>query len=309
MKNDKLPRFSALRVTLSVLIALVLASCTATVVRESASVTVSMDTTMRSRDVDVPITWVLPKTSDAPIALAILIHGHGGTRQEAGGFVRLADRLAEAGIASIRMDFAGSGDSTEPFYKNSLTTMAADINAARDFAMSHAAIDADRIGLVGFSMGGRLAALETTKHDYKTMALWAPALINGAGDMVDMLGGDDAYAAAKQTAAEDGYVDYTTFWGQPQQLGLEWFVDLEQSRPMDAITTFTGSLLLVHGTADDVVPPSVSVAAETAASNATRVSRVMIDGADHGFGLFDDNTHFSDALLDATVTFLLLELQ
>jgi len=64
-----------------------------------------------------------------------MAHGHGGNRDEAGGFTRMAEALAQRGIASVRMDFPGCGDSQEPFTQNNLGNMVKDLLAARDFAI------------------------------------------------------------------------------------------------------------------------------------------------------------------------------
>ncbi|MEM9171687.1 MAG: alpha/beta fold hydrolase [Pseudomonadota bacterium] len=259
-----------------------------------------------SRDIRMPVTLVVPAVSDAPMPLVVMMHGHGGTREEAGSFIRVASALAQGGVASVRMDFAGSGESTETFANNDLTSMAADVRAAIAWARTRASIDTSRLGAIGFSMGGRVAArLMDEGQVFKSTAMWAPSLYNGARTMVTMLGGEASYAAMKTQAQREGFAPFTTFWGQPQQLGARWFSDLERSRPMDAIAAYRGALLLVHGTADDVVPVAVSRVAAKAAVHSAQVQLVEIDGADHGFGLFAPEDRFSDQLVDATVTFLL----
>jgi predicted alpha/beta hydrolase len=42
---------------------------------------------------------------------AILVHGGGVTREEGGFFTRLAAGLAETGVASLRFDLRGHGES------------------------------------------------------------------------------------------------------------------------------------------------------------------------------------------------------
>ncbi|MEO0616748.1 MAG: alpha/beta fold hydrolase [Pseudomonadota bacterium] len=270
----------------------------------------SVDVTVPSRGVSTVATWVVPEHREGEaLPLVILIHGHGGTRHEAGGFTRLADQLADAGYASIRMDFPGCGDSSEPFFKNNLRNMLADVRAARDWARARTTIDSRRIGLVGFSMGGRLAAmLSRSDRSIDTMVLWAAAVGNGPGRMVDYLGGAEAWEESKAIAARDGFAPFTTFWGQHQQLGPEWFEDLESSRPLDDIAAFEGSLHLVHGSADAVVPLGLSAAALGAAVSAETVSITIIDGADHGFGLFAEEDRYSQKLIDATTSFIEAEL-
>jgi pimeloyl-ACP methyl ester carboxylesterase len=62
----------------------------------------------------------------------VLVHGGGLTREEGGFFARLAVRLGDAGIASLRFDLRGHGESEGR--QEDLTI--ADIRAAIAFACS-----------------------------------------------------------------------------------------------------------------------------------------------------------------------------
>ena len=265
----------------------------------------SVETTVSSRGVAVPATFTHPNASnDEKFPLVVLVHGHGGTRNEAGGFTRVAEGLAALGIASIRMDFPGCGDSVESFANNNLSNMLKDIEVSRDFALTQANVDESRVGLLGFSMGGRLAFLTSARDKtYRVMATWAPGVSNGAGSMVEFVGGPEAYEAMKAQAAAEGYVPFTTSWGQDQKLGLQFFIDLEESSPLDAIRQFEGPLLVLYGDEDDVVLPSVSEAAIAAAINSKEVVRHVIKGADHGLGLFTDEYAYSEEAVSTTVEF------
>lgn len=265
----------------------------------------AVDTTVSSRGVAVPATFVHPVADgDEEFPLVVLAHGHGGTRNEAGGFTSIAEELATRGIASIRMDFPGCGDSVESFANNNLTNMLTDIRASRDYALSQPNIDRERVGIHGFSMGGRLALMATAADPtYKVMGTWAPGASNGAGSMVEFVGGAAAYEAMKAQARSDGFVPFTTSWGQDQQLGLRFFVDLEQSRPLEAASQFRGPLLVLYGDEDDVVLPSVSESVITAATSSSEVVRHVIDGADHGLGLFTDEPGYTEEAVDTTVSF------
>ena len=258
-----------------------------------------------SRGVQIPATLVVPPTArDAALPFVLLVHGHGGTRDEAGGFTRVAAGLAQVGIASIRMDFPGCGDSDEPFTENNLTNMMADVRAAHRYAMQWSSVDPARVGVVGFSMGARVTAgLIGDGERFAAVALWAPSVTDGAGRMVDMLGGPGPYAEKRAAAQAAGFAPFTTFWGQEQQLGLRWFEDLEQSRPMAALARYAGALLLVHGTEDAVIPIEVSRQVERAAIGASMVDLVQIQGADHGFGLFSEPDRYSRELVERTVRF------
>lgn len=84
------------------------------------------DISYESRGVEVPATVIMP-AGKGPFPIVVMAHGHGGSRDENVGFPSIADALAKKGIGSIRMDFPGSGDSTESFQDNNLSNMKQDL--------------------------------------------------------------------------------------------------------------------------------------------------------------------------------------
>ena len=264
----------------------------------------SIDTFVSSRGVDVPVTFVHPTVKEGiALPLVVMAHGHGGTRHEAGGFTRVAEGLAKRGIASIRMDFPGCGDSTESFVNNNLNNMLKDISASRDFALNQVLIDSNRIGLFGFSMGGRLALLSSADN-YQVIATWAPAGLNGAATLINLLGGPAAYGALKTHAEKNGFAPFTTNWGQDQKLGTQWFTDMEASMPLNVLESFEGPFLVLHGDSDTVVTANVTNAVVAAATSSQEVLHHVIAGAGHGLGLFTNNQQYSSEAVDTTVQFL-----
>jgi len=266
----------------------------------------SLDTTVMSRGVAVPVTYVHPlATGDEKFPLVVIAHGHGGSRNETGSFTRVAEELAARGVASIRMDFPGCGDSTESFASNNLGNMLKDMQASRDYAVAQPQVDNGRVGLFGWSMGGRLAILAAAEDaSYRIIATWAPAAVNGAGSMVKFFGGREAFDDFKARAARDGSVPFTTRWGQDQELGLQFFTDMEQSAPLDAVQNFNGPLLVLYGDLDDVVLPEVSESLIKAAVNSPEVVRHIVKGADHGLGVFSDEPALTQEAVSTTVEFL-----
>ncbi|MFQ5548548.1 MAG: alpha/beta hydrolase family protein [Woeseia sp.] len=266
----------------------------------------SIETQIESRGVRIPVTFVRPVSGHVSrVPLVVMAHGHGGTRDEAGGFTRVAAELAARGIASIRMDFPGCGDSSEPFTRNNLTNMLEDLRASRSFAVRRPGIDPSRIGLLGYSMGGRLAMLASAGGDrYTAVAAWAPAGTNGEQSLLEFLGGRSSYDAMKTEAVRHGYATFTTRWGQRQQLGMRWFADLENLRPLDAIREFEGPVLVLCGDRDEVVSPVVCRIVVSRADRSAKVEHVVIANADHGLGFYGGNHAIADRVVDATVRFL-----
>jgi len=257
-----------------------------------------------SRAVQVPATVVLPQVDpQRPLPWVIMAHGHGGNRDEAGAFGRVAQALAKSGIASIRMDFPGCGESTEPFTQNHLGTMLEDISAARRFIVARWPVDTARIGILGYSMGGRLAVLASERDAYQAMALWAPVGRDGGAGMWEFLGGAQRWQALFDDARERGSATFNTPWGQQQELSLDWFAQLENSRPRSVIAKFTGSVLLMHGADDGDVPPDNSQTLAESAVRAVSVESVLLDGAQHGLGFYSDNDLIADQVVSQTARF------
>ena len=263
------------------------------------------DLWIESRGIQVPVTLTMPDAgSEHAAPLVVLVHGHGGTRHENGGFTELASMLAEVGIASVRMDFPGCGDSTEGFTNNNMTNMLQDVEAVFEFAIARPGIDEGRVGILGYSMGGRLAMLAAAEEPaYRATALWAPVALDGAKPMVEYFGGKEQYETLRDEALRQGSVSFTTPWGQEQQLGDRFFDDLERSEPLKAIASYRGHLLVVHGSADTAVQVENGRIASQAALSTASAELKIIRGAGHGFGFFGAEPDVRAEVLGATVDF------
>ncbi|HEX7662169.1 MAG TPA: alpha/beta fold hydrolase [Pseudonocardiaceae bacterium] len=121
----------------------------------------SAPTTFRTLDgLQLAGTVTLP---DRPAGQAVvLVHGGGVTRDEGGFFTRLAVGLAEAGVASLRFDLRGHGES-EGLQEE--LTLAAILNDIR-VALVHVreATEASAISLLGASFGGGICAYYAAKR-------------------------------------------------------------------------------------------------------------------------------------------------
>jgi dienelactone hydrolase len=246
----------------------------------------------------VPATVVVPD-GEGPFPAVVMNHGHGGGRQEGGGFERLAKALADAGILTIRMDFPGTGDSKEPFTEGSLSNMISDSNASLAYMLANFPADPNKLGILGYSMGGRIALTIAGSPDnpYKAVGLLAPSADPGKGLLLFFAGSEAEYERLYAEASSDkGYADYTTQYGQQQQLSKQWFDELLASSPLDAIGNYTGAMLVVHGDKDTVIKPEENanvVAAYLAASV------VLVPEADHGYGFYSDQPEVS-ALVESS---------
>ena len=258
----------------------------------------STDVTVMNGERAVPATVIVPDGT-GPFPAVVMNHGHGGGRQEGGGFTRLADALAKAGIATIRMDFAGTGDSKAPWTDQSLSSMISDSNASLAYLLANYPVDPERLGLLGYSMGGRIALTiaQTEGSPYKAVGLLAPSANPGKGLLLQLAGSEANYEKLYAEAKSDkGYADYTTQYGQQQQLSLAWFDELLASSPLDGIGAYTGPMLVVHGDKDVTILPAENEAVVAAYPKA---SIVLVPEADHGYGFYSDQPAVS-ALVESS---------
>ena len=250
---------------------------------------------------NIPAIITLP-ISDEKYPLVVMAHGHGGSKEENGGFTAIADALAKKGIAVIRMDFPGCGESKESFEENTLSNMIDDVISSKDYAVKNFNIKSDSIGLFGYSMGGRIVQ-SILNHKYienvESVVLLAPAVDEDT--MVNFLGGKDSWTSLKEAAQKNGSVEFTTIYGSKQILSDTWFEELEAEVPLDDVTTFDGIAKVLYSEDDTVVSPIVS----KSEAEKLGASAVAVTGDSHSYGFYSDKTDIKMAVVNETVaTFL-----
>ncbi|GAL66185.1 hypothetical protein JCM19301_750 [Jejuia pallidilutea] len=115
-------------------------------------------------------TLTLPKAIKKP-PVAILISGSGPQNRDAylkpfnhKPFLVLADYLTKQGIAVLRYDDRGVGESQGKFKDATSFDFALDVEAAIHFLKTRNDIDTSKIGLIGHSEGGLIAPIVTSKN-------------------------------------------------------------------------------------------------------------------------------------------------
>jgi len=265
----------------------------------------SVELSLASRGIQIPATVVMPvgrKHDRFP--LVVIHHGHGGGRNENGGLARVADALAKAGIMSIRFDFAGAGDSTEPFTKLTYTTMLADSNAALTWAVRNLPVDKNRIGGFGYSEGSAVVAMQAGHPftPYKAVALLGP--VAHPTEVFEGFFGAAQFQAYYAEAQANGFAVVTTPFGQVQNTSLEWFQETLAADPAGDISYFKGRVQLIWGEQEQVIPFSQVEAFQAAtAKSAKRTTLVTIPNADHGYGFYSNQPDVDATLHSALVDF------
>lgn len=256
----------------------------------------------------VPAIVTMPKNAQGKLPAVVLAHGHGGSKDENVGFGGVARALAARGIASIRMDYPGCGDSTASFHDNTMTNMIADTLAGVEYLTGNYEVDADKLGILGYSMGGRIASeiVGTKTNPFSAVVLLSAA--NGdAKELAPNLFGDlNTYNSLKSTARKDGFAAFTNVYNTTLELSKEWFEDMEEGTPLKSLAKFNGPVLVLHGDKDTMITNEMNQDNLEACKDGREI---VVADADHGYGFYSDQPDvtasvegavagfFSDALL------------
>jgi len=214
----------------------------------------------------------------------VLVHGGGVTREEGGFFARLATGLSDAGIASLRFDLRGHGESEGRQEELTLSTILNDIRVV--LAYVREATGAEEVTLLGASFGGGISAYYAAKQpdEVNRLVLFNPQLdykrrtIDSRQYWTDDVISEEA--AAELT--KQGAIQFTPTLrhGRPMLNEVFWL------KPHEALEEVQAPTLIVHGTADTLVPFESS---RDAVDRFTApVQLVPVEGSQHGFAVHDD---------------------
>ncbi len=108
---------------------------------------------------------------------ACVIASHGLlSSKDSEKYIALGKRMAEEGIAMLRFDFRGIGESEGNEEDNTISKKLKDLSSAIDFVRSYPDFGKE-IGLVGSSLGGFLSLIRASKdRQIKALVVWATPL-------------------------------------------------------------------------------------------------------------------------------------
>jgi len=88
-------------------------------------------------------------------------------------YIALGERISREGMAMLRFDFRGMGESEGGEEDNTISKKIADLSAAVDFIKSYPGLG-EGIGLIGSSLGGFVSLIKaSTDKRVKATAIWA----------------------------------------------------------------------------------------------------------------------------------------
>lgn len=195
----------------------------------------------------------------------------------------ICEHLAQNGIAVVRFDFTGIGDSEGEFSQTNFASDVDDIVAVYEYmAANYTAPEL----LIGHSMGGTaiLKAAERIPSCQSAVTIAAPI--------------DPGYVARhyldlKQTVQQTGSAQIT-IGGNNFTIGEKFFQDLDYPDDGSYLDSFQKPLLICHSLDDDMLDHSH---AETLHLHAGKPSSlVSLDNADHLLSNKDDAAYVADLI-------------
>jgi len=217
----------------------------------------------------------LPERRAKKMPAVVLFHGFTGTKVEPHRiFVKMARALAGAGIVALRFDFRGSGDSAGDFSRMTVSGELKDAAEALRFMRRQPGVDAKRVGVLGLSMGGAVAAMTIGRdRSIPVAALWSPVADFDDSKKRKMKPGDS------EQLRQMGVID-----NGGNAVGRCFLEDLRRHHPVKSIVGTRAAVLLVHGDQDETVPVAASHAYEKALKKAGKaVAKHIVEGADHTY--------------------------
>jgi uncharacterized protein len=247
----------------------------------------------------------VPDDIKGKIPVACIFHGFTGNKMEPHFiFVKLSRMLEKKGIASVRFDFSGSGESDGEFADMTISKELIDAKNILDYVKALDFVDKSKIGVVGLSMGGAVASMLAgdCSDEVASLCLWAPAGVM-ATLAIEYMNQHMAKAASANSTTDT--INSTNLDHTPESfdiggllLGRGFVEDIVKVDIYEKASHYDKNVLILHGDKDATVPLSASE--KYLEVYGTKSALHIIEGADHTF----NKKVWEDEVLDFTLGFL-----
>ena len=226
----------------------------------------------------------------------VLLHGFADDMNGPGDITKhLAEAFADAGIASLRINFRGEGDRKRTDIQSTLETRVADTVAAREFVLKQRGVSAARLGVMGSSLGALTAIVVGARQPkaFRSMVLWS----SPSGDMDEFMLDTNA---ARVAIKEGSYTEDVPGWKRitTHRAYYESFrgVNLDS-----LLAKYPGAFLSVRGT-NDYLPAHENEFLKVVPGRPAEA--LLIAGADHMLNGLEPASKESAAAIAATVAWM-----
>lgn len=178
-----------------------------------------------------------------PYPAVLWLPGFGGTRVEAHRlFVDGARQLARQGVASLRIDYRGAGESDGDSLDMTIHSQIEDAKAALAALRTHPNVDGSKLAVVGLSLGGAIGSQLGGEPGLTAMAFWNPVVFP-----VPIFARMGLYNAHPELTRQ-GWID-----ANGRRIGRDFLVQLSALDPLGSLADWNKPLLVLYGGEDTVV--------------------------------------------------------
>ncbi|WP_200761121.1 alpha/beta hydrolase family protein [Poriferisphaera corsica] len=221
----------------------------------------------------------------------VVIITHGLTGQRIGKsyhLVEFARRLNQIGIACVRFDQSGCGESTGDFIDLTIPRMKNDLLAIRNWVRDQAWCDTKRMGYVGISLGALPTIAVDADHTSSGVVLWAPVY------NMPRVFQQTAKSGLRAIMDMQGWVPFRGL-----RIGKGFIDHLNTINPDALISKSSAPILLIHSRADDTSPIIESFNYRDTCKKVSRLCELIeFQTADHDFSDYNDRGKLLSHTLD-----------
>ena len=206
-----------------------------------------------------------------------MFHGFTGNKTEDHRlFVHVARALCDSGFVVLRFDFRGSGDSDGEFDDMTVPREVSDAKKALTFLAQQEVVDKEKIGVIGLSMGGRVAAILAAKDKRVRYVVLYSAALSGLKERFRAQIGEESLERLDS--------------GEAVKVGNRWYVKkpfietIDDPVPLLVMNRIKIPVLIVHSDTDQVVPLDDATKGYEIVKNLNSKNELyVVKGGDHTF--------------------------
>lgn len=216
--------------------------------------------------------------------LIVMFHGYTGHKTEHNGHFRTLTRMLDPlGIATLRLDFSGNGESDGEFLDFTFDTLVSDAQVMVDFALNYEGVK--KVDLLGFSMGGAVAGMMASRYLDKInkVVLWSPA-----GNIISLI--KNRYENYPKDENENGI-------NSCYSLSKAMYESLNNYDVFSGLENYKGKVFIIQGNKDLSVPYMIAMKYAVSFPDAFVH---LVDGSGHGY----DKLEHMQELYNKTIDFL-----
>lgn len=212
--------------------------------------------------------------------VVVFVHGFTSNRLELPSFVGISRLLQDNGIASVRVDLSGHGESDGDFFDVTITGEIAETRAVVRAVRAMEFVDPERLALVGMSMGGVVAGIVAAEEPgIRAACLWSPAAVAPFHIR-------DGHVQGRRLAPEiekKGYFDAGGYRVSPALLQ-----DIAALDVYGRSAGYRGPVRIIHGDNDDAAP--LEYGRRYLEHYDGNAELEVVPGADHAWGTVPHRT-------------------